>query len=80
MQQVIPISEYRRGFEPTVSDALSAGKQVIVNLQSHYVRLESLNEDGFVIDDPGHKGGETQSVPWKLGIADGYFRKYFIVS
>ena len=79
MQTVLSIETYKAGFVPQVSAAMKNGDQVVLNLYNHFVRLQSLDDDGFTVDDPGRYKSESMHVSWAKGIADGYFRGYTIV-
>lgn len=79
MEKRLPVEEYKAGFLPTVNAHLDKGGQVVVNLFNHYVRLQSIQGDGFTIDDPGRYASESFKVTWDQAIADGYFRKYLLV-
>ena len=79
MQKLLSVESYHSGFLKEVTDALNSGHQVVVNLYNHYVRLQSIENDGFTIDDPGTYKGNAVKVTWAEAIADAYFRKYIIV-
>jgi hypothetical protein len=44
------------------------------------VRLQSVADDGFVIDDPGRRTGEDNKISWEDGRKSGYFKHYLLVS
>ena len=79
MQKLLSVESYQSDFLQEVTDALNSGHQVVVNLYKHYVRLQSIENDGFTIDDPGTYTGNAVKVTWAEAIADAYFRKYIIV-
>jgi hypothetical protein len=39
-----------------------------------------VNEDFFVIDDPGNRSGEDNKITWEEGRKNGYFKNYLLVS
>lgn len=77
MQESLPMVDYQKGFLKNVSDSVQSGHQVIVNLVGHYVRLQSIDVDKIVVDDPFF--AESFSVTWDEALADGYFRHYIII-
>jgi hypothetical protein len=39
-----------------------------------------VSDEGFVIDDPGNRGGEDNKITWERGREFGYFQHYLLVS
>jgi hypothetical protein len=80
IEQVIPLDEYKASVIPTMQKAIESGFQVMVNLDNHFVRLQSVAEDSFVIDDPGSRSGEDNKISWEQGRKYGYFQHYLLIS
>lgn len=80
IEKLIPLNDYKREIMATMSAAIGGGNQVMVNLDNHFVRLQSVNDDGIVIDDPGNRGGENNRVSWNDARKYGYFQHYLLVA
>lgn len=78
-EQLVPVEDYKAGIIATMQAAIEGGNQVMVNLDNHFVRLQSVAEDGFVIDDPGSVYGEDNKISWETGRKHGYFQHYLLV-
>lgn len=80
IEEVIPVEEYKASVISTMEAAISAGNQVMLGLENHFVRLQSVSDDGFVIDDPGSRTGEDNLITWEHGRKYGYFKHYLLLS
>ncbi|MGB1206181.1 MAG: hypothetical protein ACPG5B_11075 [Chitinophagales bacterium] len=80
MQACLSIEDYKSPISGDVKKGLEQGHQFIVNLRGHYTRLQSINENGFVVDDPGGSTKQAMNVSWSEAIADGYFKRYILVT
>jgi hypothetical protein len=69
------VQEYKAQVLKGLGPWLDVGGQVVVNRPGHYVRLESIDDDGIVIDDPATKGKNFE-MSWKEANEGGYFRSY----
>ena len=80
MESLVPMDDYKATVIPTMQKAIESGFQVMVNLDNHFVRLQSVADDGFVIDDPGKTSGEDNKISWEQGRKYGYFQHYLLIS
>jgi hypothetical protein len=88
MEALLPVDDYKQDILARLTPAMQAGHQVIVNLENHFVRLQSLSEEGVVFDDPastvnstgGRNAGENSKLTWEQARAHGYFKNYLILS
>lgn len=80
LEETVPMDEYKATIIPTMQQAIESGFQVMVNLDNHFVRLQSVADDGFVIDDPGNTYGEDNKITWEVGRKHGYFQHYLLIS
>jgi len=79
MQTVLSVEDYKSSFLTDVTKAMKQGNQVVVGLYNHFERLQSIESDGFVMDDPGRHTNEGMHVSWAKAISAGYFQSYMII-
>lgn len=80
IEELVPVDDYKASVIPTMQTAINNGNQVMVNLENHFVRLQSVAEDGFTIDDPGNTYGENNKITWEEGRKNGYFKHYLMLA
>jgi hypothetical protein len=80
MEEVLPVAKYRDAVLPKVNDILGSGKQVVVSLHNHFVRLEALSHDNIVVDDPGSITKKNKVMTWAEARSLGYFKRYTVIS
>jgi hypothetical protein len=80
IEELVPVDDYRASVIPTMQAAIDSGNQVMVNLDNHFVRLQSVDEAGIVIDDPGTRWGENTRITWEHARQFGYFQHYLMLS
>lgn len=80
IETLLPLADYKSTIIPVMQAAINGGNQVMVNLHNHFVRLQSLDEDAIIIDDPGNRQGENVRVPWEQAREYGYFQNYLILA
>ena len=80
MEKKLAVETYRNSVLNSVLPYINEGSQVVINLYNHYIRLQTLNEDEIVVDDPGGTGRDGRKYTWEEARAMGYFRVTFIVS
>ena len=76
------VETYKKKITAQVGPELDAGGQVIVNRlkpSKHFVRLESLSDDGITIDDPADLG-KNASLSWKEAYQGRYFNTYVVLN
>ncbi|MBE9129619.1 MULTISPECIES: hypothetical protein [unclassified Coleofasciculus] len=79
MNEILPLASYKASVLSPMSNLLGSGKQVIVNLHNHFVRLEAINEENIVVDDPGSRTKKNMDISWEDARALGYFKRYTIL-
>ena len=81
VETALPTEAYKSSVYPLMFEILGSGKQVIVNLHNHFVKLQGVTADGFQIHDPGGRGQEriNKSLTWEEGKKLGYFKRYTVV-
>ncbi|MBN2005221.1 MAG: SH3 domain-containing protein [Anaerolineae bacterium] len=72
------IKAFKNAIIRDVGSKMNNGDQVYANVPGHYVRIEDINENGIVIDDPAW--GKNRPLTWKETYNEGYFRYYHILS
>jgi hypothetical protein len=70
----VPLERYKRQVLAQLGPELDRGRQVIVGQYHHYVRLESIDENGVVKDDPGGWNRGNWRITWEQARAMGLFR------
>lgn len=79
VEAALPIAQYRQSVLPVMQEALGSGKQVIVNLHNHFVKLQALDESMVVVHDPGGTERGNKQVTWEQARELGYFKRYTVV-
>ncbi|HEX2851413.1 MAG TPA: hypothetical protein VHN98_12705, partial [Acidimicrobiales bacterium] len=80
IEEKIPAKAYKRAAMHALAPALDGGKQVVVGQFHHFVRLQSIDDQWVVKDDPGRWTGEDLKVTWEEARALGLFTNYCIVA
>jgi len=80
LEELVPVDDYKASIIPTMQMAIDSGNQVMVNLDNHFVRLQSADEEGIIIDDPGNRWGENTRIIWEQARKSGYFQHYLMLS
>ena len=78
MEKVLSIAKYKASVMGPMNDLLGAGKQVVVSLENHFVRLQSVDDSGVVVDDP-NASQKNLKLTWEAARALGYFKRYTIM-
>lgn len=80
VEEVLPISLYQSAVIPLMSELLGSGKQVIVNLHEHFVKLQAISAESIIVHEPAKAEGKDLNMPWERARELGYFKRYYIVS
>jgi hypothetical protein len=70
-------ADYKRDVMKEVAPLLDKGGQILLTAPGHYVRLQSIDETGIVIDDPAF-GGMNTPVTWEEANKRGYFSHWAV--
>lgn len=65
-------------FQQGLGPHLDAGNQVIISTGGHFVRLQSITEEGLIIDDPGRAKKKNMVLSWAE--TKGYFKRGLVIS
>lgn len=76
---IITVAAYKARVLPPLAAALQQGKQVLVNLRNHFVRLVAISDKSVTVDDPARNTSNKYDVTWEQALAQGYFKNYLIV-
>lgn len=76
----VSLDTYRDHLVEVVGRDLDGGKAVIVGLAGHFVKLQSLDEEKIVVDDPGRDTRSATVLTYAEARAMGYFHMRFVVS
>lgn len=74
----IDVDQYKAAVTEQVGPSLDAGKAIVVHLSGHYVKLQSIDDAGIVVDDPGSKTKSNRRVLWGEARAMGYFQHWYL--
>jgi hypothetical protein len=58
-----------------VTPWINQGGQIVVNRPGHYLRLQSIDDSGVTLDDPGDEG-KNYHVTWAESNSIGHFRSW----
>lgn len=78
-EAALAIETYKRTILRELGPLLDAGKQIEVGQAHHYVRLQSVDDDGVVKDDPGSYAGADMKLTWSKARVIGLFWNYIVV-
>lgn len=76
----VSISDFRDHLVKEVGKDLDAGKAVIVGLSGHFVKLQSLDENHIIVDDPARDTRSGTVLSYAEARAMGYFHMRFVLS
>lgn len=79
LDKLITVESFKGQVLAAIKPELDRGRQVINNMTKHYVRVESITEDGMISDDPGGAQRKDRWVTWEEGRAMAYFHDYLIL-
>ena len=57
-------SDLRQRHVEAFGGVLDQGKQVIAGVGGHFVKIENIEDDGLVINDPATGGRSDEKIPW----------------
>ncbi|MEZ4359872.1 MAG: hypothetical protein R3B48_06800 [Kofleriaceae bacterium] len=76
----VSLTAYRDHLMKEVGSDLDSGKAVIVGLASHFVKLQALDEDHVIVDDPARDSRASSTLSYAEARAMGYFHMRFVLS
>ena len=79
IERDVPLLQYKRGVLTRVLPQLEAGKQVVIGQYWHFVRLQSLDDEFVVKDDPGAVGRANLKITWEEARAMGLFNVWLVI-
>lgn len=79
VEEALPISTYQNAVLPLMIELLGSGKQVIVNLHNHFVKLQAINLETITVHDPGGFERDNKEITWDEARSLGYFKRYTVV-
>jgi hypothetical protein len=79
IERNVPLELYKRGVLAKVVPQLEAGHQVVVGQFNHFVRLQSLDDEFVVKDDPGAVGRANLKITWEEARAMGLFNVWLVI-
>jgi hypothetical protein len=80
IEKELPLEAYKRAVLEQVGPKVDAGAQVVVGQFNHFVRLQELDDEFVVKDDPGSWTRSDIRVTWEEARALGLFNKWMIVT
>jgi hypothetical protein len=76
----IPLEQYKRTILTEVGAELDRGNEIVVGQFNHFVRLQSVDEEFVVKDDPGGFTRGNMRATWEEARAMGLFTKWISIS
>ncbi len=78
IDQRLPVETYKRSIMEQVGPELDAGKAVLIHMAGHYTRLQSMNDEFIVGDDPGSYKKANMKILWEEARALAYFKSRIV--
>lgn len=79
IEQKVPLEAYKRGVLAQVVPEIDAGRQVVIGQFNHFVRLQALDDEFVIKDDPGAPGGANLKITWEEARAMGLFNIWLVI-
>ena len=76
LDKIIPIAVYSKRVADALSAHLDQGHQIVGHMHGHFFRVESVEADGVIIDDPGTQLGKNKKLTWHEARAVGCFTRF----
>ncbi len=80
IDEQVSLTDYRDHLVKQVGADLDAGNAVIVGLAGHFVKLQSLDQDHIIVDDPARDTRSGTVLSYAEARAMGYFHMRFVLS
>ncbi len=80
IDEQVSLETYRTHLLEQVGQDIDAGHVVIVGLANHFVRLQSLDQEHIIVDDPARDSRSATLLTYAEARAMGYFHMRFILS
>jgi hypothetical protein len=77
--ELLPVETYREAVLAEVNPLLDSGAQILVGMENHFVRLDALDEDTVMVDDPGFADLKNVRVTWEQARDMGFFKVFWAV-
>ncbi len=77
---LLKVSTYRNSVLKAVNPLLDTGAQILVGMESHFVRLDAMDEDRVQIDDPGYASLKNARLTWQQARDFGMFKGFWSVT
>ncbi|MCE7002916.1 hypothetical protein LWC34_08730 [Kibdelosporangium philippinense] len=75
----VPLEGYKEWALSTFGPILDAGMPVAVGQYNHWMRLQSVDEDYVIVDDPGGTGRLNRKTAWEEARGEGLFHKSLVI-
>jgi len=79
LDELVTVEAFKEQVLATIKPELDRGRQVVNLMTNHFVRMESVTEEGMVADDPGGSQRKDRPVSWEEGRAMAFFHRYLIL-
>jgi hypothetical protein len=79
IEKRLPLDKFKKDILALIRPALDGGKQVVAGQYNHFVRIESVDENQVVKDDPGNWLRSDDQITWEEVRALGLFENYLIL-
>jgi hypothetical protein len=77
---VLSVSSYKSSVLKQIRPLLDSGAQIMVGMENHFVKLESLDADVVKIDDPGYGTLKNARLTWQQARDFGMFKTFWSVT
>ena len=79
LEREVPLKAYTRDIMQLICPVMEQGKQVVVGQFFHFVRLQSLDANFVIKDDPGNYDRNDLKMTWEEARAAGLFENYLVL-
>ncbi len=73
------VASYKINIQSQIQPHFDKGSQIEIALKGHWVRLQSFDKAGLIIDDPWTKGNNAM-IPWNQAYSKKYGLAYIVIS
>ena len=77
---LLAVDTYRDAVRKKVDPILDSGGQVLVGMENHFVRLDAMDGEHVMVDDPGDRDFKNLVVTWEQARDLGFFKTFWKIT
>lgn len=78
-EALIPLAEYKTRVQETIAARMDQGVQVVMGLSGHFVKVQAIQDDFVIVDDPARGTRSNRKVTWEEARAMAYFSTCLLI-